>query len=310
MSASLSVRPGEKRGVVFDTQRFATHDGYGIRTLVFLKGCPLRCEWCTNPESQAFEPQMGLFVDKCSGCMKCAAVCPHGESFRNGGVVEWEKCEGCLECVDACLNEARVTYGREMSVDEVVKLVVRDKVFYKKSGGGVTLGGGEATCQPDFAAAILERCREEGVHTALETCACTPWETFSKVIRHVDLLLMDIKHMDPDKHREKTGVANHIILDNAVRAAATVGDMIVRLPLIPDFNDTPENIHALGAFVSQRMKPVNRLDILQYHSVGESKNARIGKEYIFKHENELTPEKVGEVRRILESYGLKVSLGG
>lgn len=309
MTTAPAARSAE-RGIVFDWQRFATHDGYGIRTLVFLKGCPLRCEWCTNPESQLFEPQMGLFADKCGGCTKCADVCPYGESFRNGGVVEWDKCEKCLKCVDACLYEARVAYGKEMTVADVMKLVMRDKVFYAKSGGGVTLGGGEATSQHRFAAAILAACREEGIHTALETCGCTPWENFSQVIEHVDLLLFDFKHMDSDKHREKTAVANHVILDNAARAAKMVKEMIVRFPLIPDYNDTEENVHAMGSFISRNMPSVKRVDILQYHSVGESKNARIGKEYPFTHVNDLTPEKVEALRSILESYGLKVSLGG
>ncbi|MCC8109772.1 MAG: glycyl-radical enzyme activating protein [Planctomycetes bacterium] len=307
---STTAQKNPVTGIVFDTQRFATHDGHGIRTLIFLKGCPLRCEWCTNPESQAFEPEPGLFADKCAGCMKCADVCPYGEAFREAGRVEWDKCEKCLRCVDACLYEARVPYGRSMSVDDVLRLIRRDKVFFKKSGGGVTLGGGEATCQPDFAAAILRACREEGIHTAMETCGCTPWPTFSRVIAHVDLLLMDLKHMDSTRHREKTAVGNEIILDNAVRAAAAVPEMIVRFPLIPDFNDSPENVEAMGAFIREKMPRVRRVDILQYHSVGESKNARIGKEYAFTYTNELTPEKVDELKRILESHDLTVSIGG
>lgn len=298
------------RGIVFDTQRFATHDGHGIRTLIFLKGCPLRCEWCTNPESQAFEPEPGLFADKCGGCMKCADVCPQGEAFRTRGVMEWEKCTKCMKCVESCLYEARVPYGRETTVEEVMRLVRRDKVFFKKSGGGVTLGGGEATCQPDFAAAILRQSRAEGIHTALETCGCTPWNTFSKVIAHVDLLLMDIKHMRSVEHKAKTGVGNETILDNAARAAAVVPEMIVRFPLIPDFNDSRGNVEAMAEFIRGRMPSVKRVDILQYHSVGESKNARIGKQYAFTYQNELTPEKVDDLKGILESHGLVVSLGG
>lgn len=306
----MSVDANGIRGIVFDTQRFATHDGPGIRTLVFLKGCPLRCEWCTNPESQAFRPEPGLFRDKCGGCMKCADVCPHGASYRERGVVEWEKCEKCLRCVGACLYDARIAYGREMTAGEVMRFVRRDKVFFTKSGGGVTLGGGEATCQPGFAAAILRQCREEGIHTALETCGCTPWEQFATVLAHVDSLLMDIKHMDSARHREKTGVGNETILANAVLAAKTVPEMIVRFPLIPDFNDSPENAGAMGEFIRANLPAVKRVDILQYHSVGESKAARIGKQYAFAHQNELTPEKVDVLKGILESAGLAVSLGG
>lgn len=297
-------------GIVFDIQRFSMNDGNGIRTLVFLKGCPLRCEWCANPESQRFTPQVGFFKDKCVGCMKCSNVCSSGQVFRETGRVEWEKCSGCLQCIDSCLYEARVLFGKQMSVDEVMDVVVRDRVFYEKSNGGVTIGGGEPTAQPEFAREILKRCRETGIHTAMETCGYSSWEVFEKVINHVDLLLFDFKNMDSMDHMTKTGVGNERILDNAVRASHVVKEMVVRFPLIPGFNDSDKNANELGLFVRNQMPLVNRIDILKYHSIGESKHLRIGKEYKFHHKNELSEEKVANIKKILESYGMHVTIGG
>ena len=297
-------------GVVFDIQRFSIHDGHGIRTLIFLKGCPLKCEWCTNPESQLFTSQIGFFTDKCSGCMKCADICPYGQAFRESGRIYWENCKKCFNCVDACLYEARILYGKRMTVDDVVNIARRDKVFFDNSGGGVTIGGGEAVAQPAFTGEILRRCREEGIHTAMETCGFSSWESLKNIIRHVDLLLYDFKNMNSDAHKAKTGVGNESILDNAIMASGMVDEMIVRFPLIPDFNDSLENAHEMGAFIGKNMPSVKRLDILRYHSVGASKNARIGKEYPFRYENELSDEKTARLKAILESYGLCVSVGG
>lgn len=300
----------EIRGIVFDIERFAVHDGYGIRTLVFLKGCPLKCQWCSNPESQRPKPQVGFFDDKCSSCLQCVNVCPYGEEFRANHRIEWEKCINCLKCVDACLFGARVAYGKSMTVSEVVNIVKHDMTFYKNSGGGVTLGGGEATFQPEFAENILRSCQEEGIHTAMETCGFTPPEKFGRIIRYVDLLLFDIKNMNSDTHKKFTGVGNEIILENAKNASKTVKEMIVRFPLIPDFNDNKKNLEEMARFINENLPSVKRIDILPYHSIGESKNARIGKEYAFKHENEIDDAKINESKKILEAVGLQVSIGG
>ncbi len=215
-----------------------------------------------------------------------------------------------MNCVEACMYEARVTYGKRMTVDEVMEIARRDMVFFEKSGGGVTVGGGEAAAQPAFAREILRRCQEEGIHTAMETCGYAPWESFKSVIQYVDLLLYDIKHMDTIAHKAKTGVDNRLILDNAVKASQMVREMIVRFPLIPDFNDSEENVQRMGMFIKDNMPGVRRVDILRYHSVGESKHARIGREYLFKAENELSDEKVNSLKSILESFGLHVTIGG
>lgn len=300
----------EIKGIVFDIERFAVHDGYGIRTLVFLKGCPLKCQWCSNPESQRPDPQLGFFEDKCAGCLQCVSVCPYGEEFKTNHRIEWEKCIGCLKCVDTCLFGARVAYGKTMTVREVVDIVKRDMTFFKNSGGGVTLGGGEATFQPGFAENILKSCQEEGIHTAMETCGFTAPEKFGRIIRYVDLLLFDIKNMDSDIHKKFTGVGNEIILENAKLASKTVKEMIVRFPLIPDFNDSRKNLEDMARFISKELPSVKRIDILPYHTIGESKNTRIGKEYTFKHENEIDDAKINESKAILEAAGLQVSIGG
>lgn len=306
-----SVKPAaETKGIVFDIERFAVHDGYGIRTLVFLKGCPLKCQWCSNPESQNPKPQVGFFEDKCVSCLQCADVCPFGDEFRANRKIEWEKCTGCLKCVDACLFNARVAYGKTMTVGEVVNIVKRDMTFYKNTGGGVTVGGGEATFQPEFVEKILKACQEEGIHTAMETCGFAPPERIAGIIRYVDLLLFDIKNMDPEKHKKFTGVRNEIILENAKNASGIVKEMIVRFPLIPDFNDNRKNVEDMGKFIAENMPAVKRVDILPYHSIGESKNARIGNVYAFKHESEIDEAKINECKEILKSFGLQVSIGG
>ena len=298
------------KGIVFDIQRFSVHDGYGIRTLVFLKGCPLRCRWCSNPESQDSNPQIAFFKEKCSFCQRCVSGCPIGLTFKESGKIDWSKCQKCLKCVDACVYNARVAYGKMMTVDKVVEIVKRDIPFYKKSAGGMTLGGGEATFQPEFARQILKKCHEVGIHTAMETCGFVSWKVFEKIIRHVDQLLYDIKHMDTKKHKEFTGVDNKIILQNAVMASERVKEMIVRFPLIPDFNDDRKNIEELACFIKKNMPLVKKIDVLPYHSTGESKCKTIGREYTFRHEHEVNDEKIEECKKILTAAGLQVSIGG
>lgn len=298
------------RGTVFDIERFSVHDGRGIRTVVFLKGCPLRCQWCANPESNLVRPQIGFFPEKCVGCRMCAQVCPSGELFVTEGQVDWQGCVGCLKCVEQCLYEARIGYGRQMSAGEVVQKVLRDRVFYKNSDGGVTLSGGEVTMQPDFAAAILQLCRQEGIHTAIETCGFCSWSNMEKVLRHVDQLLYDFKCMDSEKHRRYTGVDNRVILENAVRASRMVEEMIVRWPVIPGVNDSEENALQMADFLRDRMPRVKRVDLLPYHSAGKSKCEHIGTEYGYSIPYELTAERTARLQDILCQAGLDAKVGG
>ncbi|UCF97781.1 MAG: glycyl-radical enzyme activating protein [Spirochaetaceae bacterium] len=298
------------QGLVFDIQRFSIHDGPGIRTLVFMKGCPLRCSWCSNPESQQAKPEIMYFEEKCIHCGACLEACPYGEVLEENWPVATELCYGCGSCVEVCYAEARKLVGRWYTVEQVSDIVERDRVFYEESGGGMTVGGGEPMFQAAFVAGLLQTCRRRGIHTAIETCGFTPWKTMSKVLEHTDLLLMDIKHMDSQTHKKHTGVGNERILENARKAADVVGEMVVRLPLIPDFNDGHENIRALGRFVAEQLPAVQRIDVLPYHSTGESKSKRLGRPYTLPGLKPQSREKVDAVEQILQSYGIKIRIGG
>jgi pyruvate formate lyase activating enzyme len=205
-------------GTVFDIQRFAIHDGTGIRTLVFLKGCPLSCKWCSNPESQNAAPEIMFYEDKCISCGACIRNCPEGEELKANWPIA-PHCSGCGACVTECYAEARKLVGKVVSVGEVLEEVVKDRVFYQQSGGGLTVGGGEPSFQAEFASALLSSAQEETIHTALETCGHARWDRFKTLVEFTNLLLFDIKHIDSDKHKEGTGVGNELILENAVKAS-------------------------------------------------------------------------------------------
>jgi pyruvate formate lyase activating enzyme len=250
-----------------------------------------------------------FFEEKCISCGACVEACPYGEVLRDNWPLAPEVCFGCGHCVEACYAEARQLVGRWMSLEEVLEVVRRDRVFYDQSHGGVTVGGGEPTLQGRFVASLLQACQAEEFHTAIETCGFTSWETMETVLKHVDQLLFDLKHMDSRKHEQWTGTGNERILDNARRAAAMVDEMVVRLPLIPGFNDDVENLEALGAFVRNELPRVRRIDILPYHSTGESKSRRLSREYRLSGVQPFEREQLVEVRRILESHGLDVRIG-
>src|SRR5512136_235019 len=205
------------QGIIFNIQGYCIHDGPGIRTSVFLKGCPLRCLWCQNPESHSYYPELLFAEEKCAGCGECVRVCPEKAVRMRGKASQTDRrlCKSAGLCVDACPNEARAVIGRRATTDEVFKEIAADSLFYQESGGGVTLSGGEPLAQPEFAAGILKKCREAGFHTALDTCGYASWTVAREVLRHVDLVLYDFKHMDPAIHRKYTGVSNELILQNA-----------------------------------------------------------------------------------------------
>lgn len=300
-------------GIVFDIQRFSLHDGYGIRTLVFLKGCFLNCEWCSNPESQYAKPQLGFFEEKCTSCFNCVSACPYGALFKENRKIVWEECKKCkynFACVNACIYNARIIYGKKMTVEEVTDIVARDLVFYKYSGGGVTLGGGEVAYQPEFAKNILKNCKKLKIHTAIETCGYASWDKFREILRYVDLLMFDIKHMDFEKHMQKTGAGNTIILENAKKASRLVKEMIIRFPLIPGFNDDLENVEEMGRFINKNLPSVRRIDVLPYHSIGESKSKRIGENYRFKSTEKISDKKIWRIKELLETFNLDVYIGG
>ncbi len=302
----LQTRPAVK-GWIFDIQRYSINDGPGIRTTVFFKGCPLHCLWCDNPESQSRFPQLFFFDALCVQCYRCVPVCPNKAiSVGPDGSVLTDRslCRGCGACTEACLANARVISGKLMTVDEVMEVVMKDSLFYRNSGGGMTASGGEATAQPEFLIELLKRCRENGIHTALDTTGYVPWETFQRILEYTDLVLYDIKHMDPAAHRKLTGVDNALILENARRIARMGKAMWIRFPLIPGCNDDETNLRATGAFV--RDLGLRQIDILPYHRLGTGKYHRLGREYPLPQARSYHEDEIEKIKGSLEALGLGV----
>lgn len=271
-----------KLGRVFSIERYAVHDGHGIRTLVYLQGCPLRCLWCANPEGQEERSLLFVHPERCIGCGRCLAACPTGVArMAPGGPPGHDPagCVGCGVCTDACGAGARRLVGRAMAVDEVLAEVARDAAFYRESGGGVTLGGGEPTAQPEFAGELLRECRRRGLHTALETCGHVPWRQLGALVEDLDLILFDIKHMDPHEHRRLTGVGNETILENLRRLAKRRSPpVVVRVPVVPEHNDSPAHMGELAEFLAG-LAGLEGVDLLPYHGYGREKYARCGRDY-------------------------------
>ena len=274
------------RGLVVDIDHFAVHDGPGIRTAVYLKGCPLHCTWCHSPETQSVSPELLYLPQKCSACGLCLEQCPQGAlstQDQPGGnpncrvAVDWAKCTHCGACSLVCYPGALKMSGKWMSVEELAALVEKDRPFFAASGGGVTLSGGEATSQPVFAQRFLASCHTQGIHTALETNGCAPWPVYQELAPLVDLFLFDLKHSDPDRHRQLTGSSNRLALDNLTRLAAQHAAIIVRVPCIPGMNDDPANICATAALV--RQAGLTTIHLLPYNSAAGAKYQWLGRDY-------------------------------
>jgi pyruvate formate lyase activating enzyme len=292
------------KGIVFNIQRYSLHDGPGIRTIVFLKGCPLDCQWCSNPESKSAKKQIVLKPDGCLSCGKCYEVCPSGARADSN----FTGCTFCGECAKICPMEALEIIGREMTVDEVLEEVEKDRSFFHSSGGGVTLSGGEPLVQHKFAYELIRALKKMHLHTAIETTGYAPFENAEKVLGSVDLILYDLKHMDDEKHKKYTGVSNALILENARRIAKTKkDDMIFRMPLIGGVNADRENLERLADFAEEL--GVLEVHLLPYHKYGEGKYKKLGVEYIFEG---YTPDdaEIEEDIRLLEARGIRAKKGG
>ena len=263
--------------VVFDIEKFAVHDGPGIRTVVFLKGCPLHCLWCHNPESQSARPEMLYSAEKCLGCGKCAAVCPSGCHAVEVGLHRFarERCSGCGKCAELCPPQALKIAGRIMTVDEVMREVLRDRAFYENSGGGLTVSGGEPLNHPEFTKALLEAAKRNDLHTAVETCGFAPWNKIEPLMSLVDLWLWDIKAA-PERHRELTGVDSALILENLRKLDAAGASTVLRCPFIPGVNDTEADLAHIAA-VANSLKHIRRIDVEPYHPLGENKCRQLGR---------------------------------
>lgn len=283
----------KKSGIVFNIQKFSVHDGEGIRTLVFLKGCPLRCRWCSNPESQRPEPEHAFNPMRCltaNVCGRCVKACPTMALTIADGMIfhRPEECQQCFACANACPSGAQSIYGERMSVDEVLNKVAEDDVFYSRSRGGLTLSGGEALTQFDFALALLREAKRRHIHTVIETCGCYPYEHLREACQYLDGLIYDVKCADPKLHKKFTGVDNSLILENFRRVCGDFPHLPIRArtPVVPGFNDNEEEIRAVRALIPR--SPHVEYELLAYHRMGQPKYAYLGRIY------EMGDEKLDE----------------
>lgn len=297
------------KGTVFDIQRFSLHDGPGIRTIVFLKGCPLSCRWCSNPESQQLKPVVMFKKNECLHCGRCLKACKISAiSPDHPGMIDRERCTGCGECANGCPAGALVLKGRQMSVQQIVKELKKDATTYRRSGGGITLSGGEPLVQYTFAAELLKACKAQGWHTAMETTGVGTDEAVDTVIPYVDTVLLDIKHMDGQQHKTYTGITNEAVRKNAPRISR-ISQTVVRIPVIPGFNCTADDIRAIAEF-SRTLTDVRTIHLLPYHSFGENKYELMGMAYSLKDVKQLKPEDLEEYQAMVKTYGFECIIGG
>ena len=308
----------ESKSVIFNIQRYCLHDGPGIRTTVFLKGCPLGCLWCCNPESFERKIEIGFLESKCILCGRCLEVCTKNAinpDLKNteGYKIDYSNCNLCGDCVRACPSGALHFVGYEMTVDELYDEIESDASFFRLSGGGVTFSGGEPLVQIDFLQKIIEKCYHRNISTAIETCGHIPWENFEKVLKYVDYILYDIKHMDSKKHEELTGVTNKLILQNAKKLAERKTNLIFRVPLIPGCTDDEKNMNSIGELT--KSLSIKELHLLPYHRLGKNKYKFSRAQYMLEDLGDMaTTEKgrntIKKSTSILEFYGLNVIVGG
>ena len=301
------------RGTIFDVQTYALYDGPGIRTAVYLKGCPLRCAWCHNPESQTRAPELAVWPERCQGCGACVDACGHGAVRRVAGAVCWDptRCTACGACVAACPHEAREILGHEITVDALVAQVTRDRDFFADSGGGVTFTGGEPTAQSDFLLAALGACRDAVLHTAVETCGVFPSALVPALAAATDLFLFDLKHADPAAHRAATGASNDAILDNLGALLNAVGPerLRPRIPLVPGVNTAVDALAALAEALRSRGYD-GPIDLMPYHGLARGKYERLGRGAEFRDPGRLDDVDRAQITELFSGEGLSPVWGG
>lgn len=302
----------EARGVVFNIQRFSIHDGPGIRTTVFLKGCPLRCGWCSNPESTRMGPEIITRDAKCIGCGKCVEACSQQAIAvsDNTRTIQWEKCDYCLKCAEVCPSGAIERAGEYLTVAQVMDTVARDIGFYGRTGGGMTLSGGEPLMQWQFALQLLQAAKKSGLHTALDTTGYADWGILDEILNFTDIVLYDLKHPNSSRHQEATGVPNELILENLRRTLAKPGVKVwIRHAVIPGFSDSEDELEELCKLILALEPPVEKVSLLPYHKFGEPKYAATGRVYPWKGIPTVSDERIGALKTIVESHNIRVYLG-
>jgi len=295
-----------KHPLIFNIQKFCVHDGPGIRTTVFFKGCPLRCQWCSNPESQDTLPELQFFPDKCIGCGQCVGACVYGAITDAG--FDRAACRRCMACAQVCKSGARMRVGEEKSAEEIFKDTAKDIVFYKNSGGGITFSGGEPMLYPGFIRDVARRYEGTGITVAVETCGQAPWSNFQQALPFLDILLFDVKVMDSGVHQKYCGVGNEQILDNLARAAEEAIRVIVRMPVLPGINDGEQNVERTALFMKEH--GLGTVHLLPYHNLALFKYDSLGRNYPLGGMQAPTDAKMREIQRKFEKFGLMAGIGG
>ncbi|WP_317394890.1 glycyl-radical enzyme activating protein [Faecalicoccus pleomorphus] len=292
------------KGLIFNIQKFSIHDGPGIRTTIFLKGCPLRCKWCANPESQSANVQILWDQKKCVHCLQCVKSCMHQAiSCREGEIhIDEALCQGCLNCVSTCLQSALSNEGETKEIEEIVRIALQDKDFYEESGGGITISGGEGMSQPDFLKELVKELKKHNLHLAIETTGYIPKETFHELAPLFDLLLFDVKHYDTNRHFEGTGVHNEQIINNLKWAFHQGLEILPRIPVIPSFNNSIQDAAGLASLLTEI--GLKKVQLLPFHQFGERKYEMMHKEYAYKNVKALQKEDLTEYQNEFIKKGL------
>ena len=294
----------ETTGIVFNIQKYSVNDGPGIRTTVFLKGCPLRCRWCSNPESQQIQPELLWNGKTCLHCHHCEEICPQKavRFIDDRIIIDKRQCIMCGNCISECPSHTLQAAGERKTVAEVMEAIVQDIPFYQESGGGMTISGGEVFLQADFAKELLTAAKEEGVHTCIETTGCCSGELFSQMLQHVDHLLIDLKHYDSQMHQQFTGVSNDIIVQNIKAAIASGISMLIRIPVIPGFNDSLQDAESFSKLL--KLIGADKCQLLPFHQFGETKYSQLGRKYDYEDTDALHREQLEDYRNIFIVNGI------